>query len=100
MVNVTSKYDISYNFSQTLNSFSDNGLTYYPGTYKMQVRAVHNGGINFNNVNNYKYQFTNCGATGRLGPTQFNVMFHITEQINVTINTKELRMDSSCFRKL
>ena len=38
MVNVTSKYDISYNFSQTLNSFSDNGLTYYPGTYKMQVR--------------------------------------------------------------
>ena len=56
MVNVTSKYDISYNFSQTLNSFSDNGLTYYPGI-KMQVRAVHNGGINFNNVNNYKYQF-------------------------------------------
>ena len=43
MVNVTSKYDISYNFSQTLNSFSDNGLTYYPGKYKMRLRANFGG---------------------------------------------------------
>ena len=92
MVNITSKYDISYNFSQTLNNFSDNGLTYYPGKYKMQVRAVHNGGINLNTVNNYKYQFTNCGATGRLGPTQSqcDASYNGTN-INVTINTQGIQ---------
>ena len=92
MVNITSKYDISYNFSQTLNSFSDNGLTYYPGTYKIQVRAVHNGGINLNTINNYKYQFTNCGATGRLGPTQSqcDASYNGTN-VNVTINTQGIQ---------
>ena len=66
MSNITSNKDISYNFSQTVNDFSDNGLTYYPGKYKIRVRASYSK-VNLPQIN---YEFTNCNATGRFGPTE------------------------------
>ena len=67
MSNITSNKDISYNFSQTVNDFSDNGLTYYPGKYKIRVRASYSK-VNLPQIN---YEFTNCNATGRFGPTEY-----------------------------
>ena len=52
-------------------------------------------------MNNYKYQFTNCGATGRLGPTQSqcDASYNGTN-VNVTINTQEFKNGQFQFQEL
>jgi len=75
MSNITSNKDISYNFSQTVNDFSDNGLTYYPGKYKMRIRANFGG-----------YQSpTDISLNSEWSKSkEFNVPYHSIENLKIT----------------
>jgi hypothetical protein len=61
ITNLTSIYDISYNFNISDNYFIDNGLEYYPGTYSVKVRAKYGtqipNDISFNSVWSNQQEF-------------------------------------------
>ena len=84
MSNIISNKDISYNFTQTVNDFSDNGLTYYPGKYKIRVRA---------NFGGYKSPTDISLNSEWSNSKEFNVPYHSIKNLKITPYNKNNIMD-------